>query len=372
MRYIITIFCFLVLTNCFHSNAYCNQLDDLIEGSFEDTNKTMYIIDLIFSSNKEQKLKKISAPNFISSNRFKLIYRYASQYKINMNYRIEECNQEFIVNENEKNVIRIVFKKGVGDKYWLIKDAYKIKNGQIENYKNYGFYPNSINRNFQDFLGALNSNSIYNYTGLSKYGNLNVKDVQFLKSNKINLSKNSKLFVKNLIIFDNNNRIIDIIYVTLKYFSIGSKDGDSYKGGYLLIDSGSMSDFVTKNPSESNLYLLYLLNKLELLNLKINNPNNIHFTPDIRQSRRHAQELTTPRTQENLSLGRIIKLQSNNICGSDVRELQERLYNLGYDITVDSCYGVQSYRAIQNFQRQKQIEPDGIVGPETFRLLFSN
>ncbi|WP_096199174.1 peptidoglycan recognition protein family protein [Bacillus sp. FJAT-45350] len=56
--------------------------------------------------------------------------------------------------------------------------------------------------------------------------------------------------------------------------------------------------------------------------------------------------------------------------GDDVREVQERLDELGFKPgPIDGIYGPQTFDAVQRFQRAASISVDGIVGPETRRAL---
>lgn len=56
--------------------------------------------------------------------------------------------------------------------------------------------------------------------------------------------------------------------------------------------------------------------------------------------------------------------------GDDVRELQVKLIELGYaNITVDGLFGETTTQAVIDLQNAKNIEADGVVGQETFRIL---
>ncbi len=54
------------------------------------------------------------------------------------------------------------------------------------------------------------------------------------------------------------------------------------------------------------------------------------------------------------------------IRGEDVRAWQVALRNQGYSISVDGFYGPESRRACLAMQRHAGLEPDGIVGPDTW------
>jgi len=56
--------------------------------------------------------------------------------------------------------------------------------------------------------------------------------------------------------------------------------------------------------------------------------------------------------------------------GDDVRELQRKLNALGFDAwREDGILGEHVDRAVREFQRNTGVDPDGIVGPETFESL---
>ena len=56
--------------------------------------------------------------------------------------------------------------------------------------------------------------------------------------------------------------------------------------------------------------------------------------------------------------------------GADVKELQEKLKDLGYDPgPIDGIYGPLTVDAVERFQRSARIGVDGVVGPETRHAL---
>ena len=57
--------------------------------------------------------------------------------------------------------------------------------------------------------------------------------------------------------------------------------------------------------------------------------------------------------------------------GSAVSALQQRLRNLGYDVTVDGVFGPATDRAVRNFQGSNGLVADGIVGSATQNTLES-
>ncbi|HEY9817403.1 MAG TPA: peptidoglycan-binding domain-containing protein, partial [Candidatus Obscuribacterales bacterium] len=57
--------------------------------------------------------------------------------------------------------------------------------------------------------------------------------------------------------------------------------------------------------------------------------------------------------------------------GSAVERLQERLQVLGvYSAPIDGVFGPATQAAVQDIQRRNRLDPDGIVGPATWTVLF--
>ena len=62
----------------------------------------------------------------------------------------------------------------------------------------------------------------------------------------------------------------------------------------------------------------------------------------------------------------------NGMTGQSVKDLQSRLYTLGYYTAgIDGQYGAATREAVQAFQRRNGLDTDGIVGAETRSVLFS-
>ena len=360
--------CILLLLLLLYSNSNtinANQIDELIEGSFEYIEKTLDELDKIFNNNEDYLLEKITIDSLLNSERYYLLKRHIKNSKINFHHRSELCKKEFILNNNEKNCLIVIFEKNMKTNNWLILDAYRLKDQKKIEIKEKGFSPLSITNNFQDFLIKLNSSGLNDYLGLAKHGKLNKK---FLKKYSITLSRNSEMLIKDIIIY-NNGIVNDIIYLKFKYYPIGRKENQRFKGGWLLVDANSMSHLY-----KDNLYFKFILNRLDPISLHLDKPNkfNSFSLRGLKKNNHINEHLNTTSVQHNLTLNRIIKLQANTMCGKDVKKIKERLQKLGYQITVDSCYRVQTYMAIKKFQRKNSIKSDGIVGPVTYRLLFPN
>lgn len=62
----------------------------------------------------------------------------------------------------------------------------------------------------------------------------------------------------------------------------------------------------------------------------------------------------------------ILKIGKNN---GDVWDLQYRLTQLNYNVSIDGIFGYQTYNAVKQFQKNYGLLNDGIVGPNTWKLL---
>jgi N-acetylmuramoyl-L-alanine amidase len=58
------------------------------------------------------------------------------------------------------------------------------------------------------------------------------------------------------------------------------------------------------------------------------------------------------------------------LVGEDVRTLQERLLEMGYDVgRADGIFGPNTARSVAQFQREVGLQPDGACGPQTMHAL---
>ncbi len=66
------------------------------------------------------------------------------------------------------------------------------------------------------------------------------------------------------------------------------------------------------------------------------------------------------------SMNRVLKL---GVAGSDVQQLQERLKELGFEISRTGKYDTRTERAVEAFQRRNDLKVDGDAGRNTLRAL---
>ena len=69
--------------------------------------------------------------------------------------------------------------------------------------------------------------------------------------------------------------------------------------------------------------------------------------------------------------GRYIKLTSPHMKGNDVKAWQARMKQRGWKIGVDGVYGPGSASTCKQFQAEKGLAADGVIGPATWHATFN-
>ena len=105
------------------------------------------------------------------------------------------------------------------------------------------------------------------------------------------------------------------------------------------------------------------------------------LAPTIRETRREMSLTPTPEPAWPLSVLQVTPDPSlptpepvlrSGSRGDEVKNLQSRLYALGYyQGEMDGQFGSATREAVVLFQRHNGLDEDGIVGPDTRELLFS-
>jgi hypothetical protein len=54
-----------------------------------------------------------------------------------------------------------------------------------------------------------------------------------------------------------------------------------------------------------------------------------------------------------------------------VKKLERRLRRLGYKVKVDGSFGIVTKGAVENFQKNKGLKVDGVVGAKTWQVLYN-
>ena len=251
------------------------DLDDLVNGNFEDISKTLFVIDHCFQENCDDYLKRITLTAFQKTKKFNTFVSYAKKYRVNMNYRTELCLKTFALKEKKDNLI-IQFIKNKQTHMWYIDDAYIESKGSKKEILMWGFSPLSYARHFENLVQVQDTKMIENYLSLAKYGKINKK---FLRQNSLQMSKGCELIYTNILVYNKNSHIVDLIFFKFKQFPVGNEDQGHFKSGWLLVDCGSMKEYY---PPGKDIWIDYLLNRLkDNSDIKVNAPNDNFFTIDI-------------------------------------------------------------------------------------------
>ncbi len=67
---------------------------------------------------------------------------------------------------------------------------------------------------------------------------------------------------------------------------------------------------------------------------------------------------------------RLLFLTNPYMRGDDVKKVQDALAKAGFDIKADGVFGPYTRVVVMNFQRQKKLSADGVVGPAVRKALF--
>jgi hypothetical protein len=69
--------------------------------------------------------------------------------------------------------------------------------------------------------------------------------------------------------------------------------------------------------------------------------------------------------------GRVIRLRSPRMRGTDVLQWQKRMSYRGWRIACDGVFGPQSESVLTKFQKEKKLKIDGILGPQSWAAAWT-
>lgn len=72
-----------------------------------------------------------------------------------------------------------------------------------------------------------------------------------------------------------------------------------------------------------------------------------------------------PKEEQPMPEDRNLKVIPGYMHGEDVKKVQTKLREIGFDLKIDSWYGPQTERAVKKFQELTGLDDDGVVGPIT-------
>ncbi len=245
--------------------------NEYASGDISYRSDALKLLRLSFDEHQIDYLNKISTSGFMKSKFFLKLKEHALHDHLNLNHLTKIAVQGFEVDSN-KNLLFIEFDSSKQTGMWRIKDAYFANNrpGEDSTIQERGFLPIQIDDDFSGLVRIIENKDIDDFLGLAPYGKLNKS---FLIENKLfDVSNESSVLIKNMIIHD-NKKIVDMVFVKLKYHEIGHKEPSGYKSGWLIVDGGSMSEFYG-----DDLYVSFLQNRKSLAIKKIIAERNKNHT----------------------------------------------------------------------------------------------
>lgn len=277
MKIILTLVSLIISINSF---AFGNgsQIDKIRKGDIAHRSQTLFFLDEAFTKRNTKYLDKISTRKFRRSRWYKTLKKYIKTKRINWNNRNDVGIQQFIINKNPRHILYVKFEKHKDFK-WYASDAYVKKNGRRQKLAEYGFTPGEINMNFWQFINISSNYNANNYYGLAPFGKLNKN---FIRNNKLTPSSNKTFRMKNIIIHD-GRKVVGMIYLTLKYFAAGHREGSTFKSGWLIDDGHSMSMLY---PLGKDLYIDYLRGRMSS-KIKLNEPNRDTVYVNVPSARKY-------------------------------------------------------------------------------------
>jgi hypothetical protein len=274
---ILILLSFIISINSFAFGSG-NDIDKIRKGDIAHRSQTLFFLDQAFKKRNTNYLDKISTRKFRSSRFFSTLKKYIKTKRINWNHRTDVGTQQFIINNDPYQILYVKFEKHEDFK-WYVSDAYVKKNGREQKLAEYGFSPGEINMNFWQFINVYSNYGADNYYGLAPFGKLN-KD--FIRSHKLTPSSNKTMQMQNIIIH-NGRKAESMIYLTLKYFPAGHREGSTFKSGWLIDDGHSMSMLY---PLGKDLYIDHLRGRMSS-RINLNAPNRDTVYVNVPSARKY-------------------------------------------------------------------------------------
>ena len=234
-------------------NAIAQPINGLRD--LEDVNKTMVLLNELFSERTTERLDLIVSPSESANTTIERISRWINGYSINLGYSSEECFKDFRIKDPKLGLalLTVRFVRDRENRFWYINGAtIDMPDGEIERFSRQGFRPLALEYNFSDFYRAIEDGRIEDYAGLAPQGQL---PVSFFRGRRLEATEAVDLFIKNILLH-RGGRVFEVVFVELRYFP-RLKQG---KMGWLIENVGTMEEFY-RSHGEQDPFLDYLISE---------------------------------------------------------------------------------------------------------------
>jgi len=267
----------------------------------EDINKTMSAFELAFKENRIEFLEAISSEEFVRSDSYERLSDLTKKYSVNLGYTQTRCLKEFDIQSSlQKLLIRFIRK----DNFWYVEDAYLQRGKELIDLPEKGFKPLAVEYNFSDFVNAVTSAEIEEFSGIAPFGKL---PPSFFIDHKISKNQEAKVVISN-IIFHDSKSIAALGYIAIKNYSTLIKN----KRGWLLVEFGTMGDFYSRYMNK-DLFLDFLLDKKGLVSYDLNKESPFFFAniANLKSAPTNGKEQVdkTPEPNDNIGELRLISVK---------------------------------------------------------------
>lgn len=238
---------------------------------WEDFNKTVVAIERINQKKEMSFLNALSDDEFIHSPDFARLFNAIKHYDLNLGYAQIRCVKEFEIKDAkqpyaEPERLMVSFLQGE-DFRWYVESAYVQSGDDTIRFERKSFKPLAAEYNFSDFVNAVRSGEIKDFSGIAPYGGLSL---HFLASKRMQKTRAATIIITNLIFSrrlqdsaqtsspKEKREIVEVGYIALK----NTTKLQGQKKGWLLHEYGAMSDFYDRY-MEHDLFHDFVIDKAE-------------------------------------------------------------------------------------------------------------
>lgn len=206
--------------------------------------RLMAYLDVAFNYKVDNELiENLISPSLIDTPIFKEFQSASHQYRLNLGYTKELCQQDFAIKRSSQT-ITVTFKANDERTIWVPLDA-QLGPGTIDQPKFVGYSYLNLEYNFSDFIRSTKKSDQFTIIPTSRF------NTNFFKKNRLEPLYSKKVIVQNLIVY-NRNQILARYYITCEYI----KNTDSTARRWYITEIGRMEnlpDYNTLNSVENGL-----------------------------------------------------------------------------------------------------------------------